>query len=437
MYSFETVFKALDLYNQNKSFNKTASLLGLYRQTVTNWIKRYKNNLVKLNERIISNIKKNFSLDIKFNFNNDNILNFIKNTIKDNPFLTKNEMRIKILNKFNVKLSNKKLSLIYKKINLTRKKVKKRVIKDEKFIDTLSEERTKFINKVNSIDKDKIISIDETGLSDVLNNLFGYSEKGIDINIPINNKKNTNNSIIIALTTNGIIHYDINQESTNAKLFYDFILKVINKLKEKNYIFLFDNIQFHKNKEILNLIVNNGHQYIFTPCYSPDLNPIENVNGIIKQTIDKLILNDTLNNNINHDKQSNIKVKIKEKRNEKNIKLKEEILKIKIKNKNNMKQILKEKNLNKDTKKEIRKENKNKTLNQIKKTKNILTEKMKKEINSLKNIKIINYINEAIMQFNLKYNKEHIIKIYNHAFKFDYELIKKELKDRIIFSKLT
>ena len=54
-------------------------------------------------------------------------------------------MRIKILNKFNFKLSNKKLSLIYKKINLTRIKVKKRVIKDEKFIDKLSEERTKFI----------------------------------------------------------------------------------------------------------------------------------------------------------------------------------------------------------------------------------------------------------------------------------------------------
>ena len=51
---------------------------------------------------------------------------------------------------------------------LTRKKVKKRVCKDEKFIDTLSEERKKFINKINTIDKDKIISIDETGINNVL-----------------------------------------------------------------------------------------------------------------------------------------------------------------------------------------------------------------------------------------------------------------------------
>ena len=31
--------------------------------------------------------------------------------------------------------------------------------------------------------------------------------------------------------------------------------------------------------------------------------------------------------------------------------------------------------------------------------------------------------------------KEQIIKIYNHAFKFDYTSIKNELKDRIIFIK--
>ena len=305
MYSFEIVLKALDLYNMYNSYNKTASLLNLYRQTVTNWIKKYKFNLIKLNERIIANIKKNFNLDIKYDFNDVDILNFIKNTIKINPFLTKNEMKLKIFKKFNVKLSIKKLSFIYKKINLTRKKVKKRVCKDEKFIDNLSEERNKFIKKINTIDKNKIISIDETGINNVFNNLFGYSEKGNDINIPITNKKNKNHSIIIALTTNGIIHYDINDENTNTELFKEFLIKVIDKLKEKNYVFIFDNIRFHQNKELLNLISNNGHQYIFTPKYSPDLNPIENVNGIIKQTIDKLIINDILNNNDNNDNDDN------------------------------------------------------------------------------------------------------------------------------------
>jgi transposase len=433
MYSYDTVLKALDLYNKNKSYNKTASSLKLYRQTVTNWIKKYKNNLSSLNDRIITHMKKNFSIDIKFNFNNESIIEFIKNTIKANPFLTKKEMMIKIFNKFNVKIHNKKLSLIYKKLNLTKKKAKKRIAKDENFIDTISEARTKFINNINTIDKDKIISIDETGINNVLNNLFGYSEKGHDINIPISNKKNKNNSIIIALTTSGIIHYDIHQESINADIFYNFIMKVISKLKEKNYIFLFDNIKFHQNKELLNLISINGHQYIFTPNYSPDLNPIENVNGILKQTVDKLILNDISDSNIIDKKISSSE--IKEKRIDKNKKLKEEILKIKNDNITKIKSILKEKNIDKKNKKKIMDENKNEIKNIIKKIKTELNNELKKNIHFIKHKNIINYISKAIEQFNLNYDKEQIRNIYKHAFNFDYTLIKKELKDRIIFTK--
>ena len=445
MYSYEVVLNTLDLYNEYKSYNKTASILNLYRQTVTNWIKKYNNNFKLLNNRIISYMKNNFNVDIKFNFNNETIIEFIKNTIKINPFLTKKEMRFKIIKKFNIKIANKKLSLIYNKLKLTKKKVKKRIVKDEKFIDKISEDRTKFINNINTLDKNKIISIDETGINNVLNKLFGYSEKGHDINIPVTNKKNKNNSIIIALTTSGIIHYDIHQDSINANLFNNFIVKVINKLKEKNYIFLFDNVRFHKNNEILNLITNNGHKYIFVPSYSPDLNPIENVNGILKQTIDKLILTDITNDNkikdninddnINDDDKIKLIKKIKEKRNEKNKKLKEDIVKIKNENMIKMKLILKEKNIDKDNKKKIKEEYKKEIRNTIIKLKKDLNDELKKNISLIRHKHIISYITRSIEYFNLNYKQEQIIKIYNHAFKFDYTSIKKELKDRIIFIK--
>jgi len=442
MYSYEVVLNTLDLYNKHKSYNKTASILNLYRQTVTNWIKKYSNNLQFLNDRIISYMKSNFNVDIKFNFNNETIVEFIKNTIKINPFLTKKEMRFKIIKKFDIKISNKKLSLIYNKLRLTKKKVKKRIVKDEKFIDKISEDRTTFINNINTLDKNKIISIDETGINNVLNKLFGYSEKGHDINIPVTNKKNKNNSIIIALTTSGIIHYDIHQDSVNANSFNNFIVKVINKLKEKNYIFLFDNVRFHKNNEVLNLITDNGHQYIFVPSYSPDLNPIENVNGILKQTIDKLILTDITNDNqVKDNTDDNNKIKlieeIKEKRNEKNKKLKEDIIKIKNENMIKMKLILKEKDISKDIKKKIKEEYKKETKNIIIKLKKDLNEELKKNIIMIRHKHIISYITRSIEYFNSNYEKERIIKIYNHAFKFDYTSIKKELKDRIIFIKKT
>jgi transposase len=212
-------------------------------------------------------------------------------------------------------------------------------------------------------------------------------------------------------------------------------MKVISKLKEKNYIFLFDNIKFHQNKELLNLISINGHQYIFTPNYSPDLNPIENVNGILKQTVDKLILNDISDSNIIDKKISSSE--IKEKRIDKNKKLKEEILKIKNDNITKIKSILKEKNIDKKNKKKIMDENKNEIKNIIKKIKTELNNELKKNIHFIKHKNIINYISKAIEQFNLNYDKEQIRNIYKHAFNFDYTLIKKELKDRIIFTKIT
>ena len=125
MYSYQIVLNTLDLYDKYKSYNKTVSTLNLYRQTVTNWIKNIKNNLKLLNDRIVSYMKNNFNVNIKFNFNNESIIEFIKNTIKINPFLTKKEMIFKIINKFNVRISNKKLSLIYKKLKFTKKKLKK------------------------------------------------------------------------------------------------------------------------------------------------------------------------------------------------------------------------------------------------------------------------------------------------------------------------
>ena len=39
---------------------------------------------------------------------------------------------------------------------------------------------------------------------------------------------------------------------------------------------------------MLNLITSNGHKYIFTPPYSPNNNPVENVFGIIKNKYNKL-----------------------------------------------------------------------------------------------------------------------------------------------------
>ena len=99
----------------------------------------------------------------------------------------------------------------------------------------------------------------------ITNKQKGLSVKGVKINVPIDQLKNNNISLLMAITTNGIIKTNISKDNTNSIIFFDFIKNIISDLTEDNYIFLFDNVPFHKNKEMLKYIEDNGHKYMFVP----------------------------------------------------------------------------------------------------------------------------------------------------------------------------
>lgn len=414
-----TVLKVLDLYNQYGSYNKVANICNLHRQTVTNWVKSYKFNLIKLKKRIYANKDYNNVIH-NFSIVNNDILDFIKKIIYENPFLTKNEIKQFIKKQFNLSLSNKKINKIFKHLNFSKKKPKKYIVKSAEYIDTLSKLRDDFLNKIKKENIDKIISIDETGLQNFINNyIMGYSPKGESISIPSTQLSFKNQTILFAITTEKIISYDIFNENVNTDLYYNFIKKTIECLTSKNYIFIFDNVSFHNSEKVLKLINDSGHKYIFVPPYSPNLNPIENVNSILKDKIKKIKMNEIIDDNI----KIKTKTEIKNKLNENKLFIDNKI-KIEIKD-------------NKDSYKD-KKINKDEYLNKKQKIK-IDNKKLKKilqiEIRDNNITKINRYIIKAINDFNNEYSKDKILLIFNHAFKYSYKNIEKELRDRIKFIK--
>ena len=52
-----------------------------------------------------------------------------------------------------------------------------------------------------------------------------------------------------------------------------------------------DNAIFHKSEDTRKIIKENGHQLLFLPPYSPDLNPIENYWAILKGKLKKIVAN--------------------------------------------------------------------------------------------------------------------------------------------------
>jgi transposase len=295
MYSLDIVFDSYKIYNENKSYRKTASVLKtkydckISRQIIMIWIKNINNNMkIFLNKRALVLNNNDNLINKNVDNSNINVINDIKKLVYENPFITRLVIIDAINKKYKIKLSLNSVSKIYKKLNLTRKKPKYHVVKNIEYLDKLIEKRNNFKNEMSKIDINKIISIDESSFNNLNNNNKGLSEKGVKINIPCDQKKIKNHSLICAVSNDKIMHYEIHNTSVNSEIFYNYIDNLIKNNKLKGYYFMIDNVSFHHSKKTLELIKKTDNNYIFTPPYSPNNNPIETIFSIIKTKFKKI-----------------------------------------------------------------------------------------------------------------------------------------------------
>ena len=116
MYPIKKVLEVLDLSNKNYSFRKIAKITKITRQTISIWVKKYKMNLINLNERL-KNVIKN-----KYNFTNIELNKFVLNLIYLDPFITRKEIQFNILKEFKIQLNVNKITQLYKFLKLSFKK---------------------------------------------------------------------------------------------------------------------------------------------------------------------------------------------------------------------------------------------------------------------------------------------------------------------------
>lgn len=70
--------------------------------------------------------------------------------------------------------------------------------------------------------------------------------------------------------------------SINSQVFYAYVEHVLLPELPSNSVLVMDNATFHKRQDVQDLITEQGHDILWLPPYSPDLNPIEQVWGQIK-----------------------------------------------------------------------------------------------------------------------------------------------------------
>eukprot|EP00732_Lithocolla_globosa_P001317 Lithocolla_globosa_v1_NODE_627_length_3566_cov_26.673028.p2 type:complete len:327 gc:universal NODE_627_length_3566_cov_26.673028:1758-778(-) len=204
--------------------------------------------------------------------------------VQDNPTIYLDELQDEIFSTTGANFSLPTLYRCLKRLGMSRKKVtyyarNQDLLHQVFYMNIMS-------RVVTSLDQ--LIFVDETG-TDLRNarRLYGYSLRGIDISqrTPFTHK-GRRHSAIAALNTSGVVGLKMVTGTSNSRTFLQFIdeqlLPILQPYPFPNSIVVLDNASIHHFHECKQMIESYGAFVVFLPPYSPKLNPIEEIFGMVK-----------------------------------------------------------------------------------------------------------------------------------------------------------
>ena len=131
--------------------------------------------------------------------------------------------------------------------------------------------------------------MDESGFNTSMTRLRARAPKGKRAygKVPRNRGKNT--TLIAAITLQGAMGASMSVEGATDSLAFEAYLEhfLAPSLCEGQVVVL-DGLGAHRTQKVEELIEGRGADLVFLPSYSPDLNPIEEAFGKIKQLVRKV-----------------------------------------------------------------------------------------------------------------------------------------------------
>lgn len=150
------------------------------------------------------------------------------------------------------------------------------------------EQRQEFLQSLRDISCERIVWVDECGVEERIDRVYGRSPKGQRIFGDISGKRTHNRlSIIAAYCCKKLIAPFRFQGYTNTSVFETWIEKCLIPVLVPGQIVILDNAAFHKSPRIQSKIEAVGAKVMFLPPYSPDINKIEPQWAVFKSKLKK------------------------------------------------------------------------------------------------------------------------------------------------------
>lgn len=284
-YDIQLRQRVINLIKIKTSIVDIIKYLQVSKTTIYRWISLEKTNKLKPAKKRTEKL----TTESKF---------FIRDYIIKNCNFNYKLLLRRIKQKYNITIQKSTLYETIKKIDITKKKIVKRI----KYLKRKKEKKNlqKLRKELKKVPKCNVISLDETSVDTHISNDYGWSKKGVRL-IKKYKKYRIKYSTICSIMTTKIIHSYTKKGSINGEDFLVYIKDLINKLDvNKKYCILLDNARIHhykKLKEHMNTV--NNVVLVYNVAYSPEYNPIELVFNELKNKLKKKIINkNNIQNNI-------------------------------------------------------------------------------------------------------------------------------------------
>jgi len=216
----------------------------------------------------------------------EGMINHLLEYLKHKPDLYQEEMATFLNDEFNIKVSPWSVKRALKRRGWS-KKVAKKIARERN-----QELRDDYFLRMGDYHSFQMVFIDESGCdARIGSRRSGWSPRGVQPSKIERFHRGRRVQILPAYTQEGVLEALIYSGYTDAEGFDSWLLhEVLPKCEPwpgKNSVLVMDNASFHRSDRIQAFCDSFGVHLVYLPPYSPDLNPIEEWFGELKQWIAK------------------------------------------------------------------------------------------------------------------------------------------------------
>ena len=213
----------------------------------------------------------------------------LKQWIEEDCQMTLSNLADKLEQEFNVKVCKQTINNYLTGLNFSVKRISPIPMRRncESTIRIRKEYAVKFMN----LKPHQVLFIDQCGVAVHSRYNYGRGSIGTRANLKLQAIRGKNFSIFAAISIDSLEFYEAQEKPYNDDDYIEYLKKLLEFLPNgsvKKFTMIMDNVRFHHDNRVKEVIESYNHEVLFLPPYSPFLNPIENMFNQLKFYIKRL-----------------------------------------------------------------------------------------------------------------------------------------------------